>query len=88
MTHIVNHEMHDGLRHQVTHSLVNDGHVGVDQVANGLHLPLQLRIHAVHEVVRAIFITTITLWRQIYKSYRNYKAGNVAVFCVNVLSEY
>lgn len=65
VTHIVNHEMHDGLWHQVAHSLVDDGHVGVNQVANSLHLPLQLRVHAVHEAVRAIFITTITLWRQI-----------------------
>ncbi len=48
MTHIVNHEVHDGLRHQVTDSFVDDGHVGVYQVTNGLHLPLQLRVHAVH----------------------------------------
>lgn len=47
-THVVNHEVHDGLRHQVAHGLVDDGHVGVDQVADGLHLTLQLRVHAVH----------------------------------------
>lgn len=48
MTHIVDHEVHDGLRHQVADGLVDDGHVGVNQVADGLHLPLQLRVHAVH----------------------------------------
>ena len=55
--------MHDGLRHQVADGLVDDGHVGVDQVTNGLHLPLQLRIHAVHEVVGAILLTALALWR-------------------------
>lgn len=47
-THVVNHEVHDGFGHQVAHGLVDDGHVGVDQVADGLHLTLQLRVHAVH----------------------------------------
>ena len=64
MTHIVNHEVHDGLGHQVTDGLVDDGHVRVDQVTNGLHLPLQLRVHAVHEAVRAIFITAFALRRR------------------------
>lgn len=63
-THVVDHEMHDGLGHQVAHSLVYDGHVGVDQVTDGLYLPLQLRVNAVAEVVRTIFITSITLHRQ------------------------
>lgn len=61
MTHIVDHEVHDGLRHQVADGLVDDGHVGVNKVADGLHLPLQLRVHAVHQVVGAIFITAVTL---------------------------
>lgn len=26
-THIVNHEVHDGLRHEVPHGLIDDGHV-------------------------------------------------------------
>lgn len=65
MTNIINHEVHDGLRHQVTDSLVDDCHVGVDQVANGFHLSLQLRIHAVYKVVRTVFIATVTLRTQI-----------------------
>lgn len=64
MTHIVNHEVHDGLWHQVTDGLVDNSHVGVDQVTNGLHLSLQLRVHAVHKVVRTVFISTITLQGQ------------------------
>lgn len=64
LTHIVNHEVHDGLRYQVADSLVDNGHVGVDKVANGLHLPLQLRVHAVHEVFRAVIVTAITLQRK------------------------
>ena len=50
-THIVDHEMHDALWHEIAHGLVDDGHVGVHQVPYGLHLPLQLRVHAVHEVI-------------------------------------
>lgn len=50
-THVVNHEMHHRLWDQVAHGLVDNRHVGVNQVADRLHLPLQLRIHAVHEVV-------------------------------------
>lgn len=72
-THIVNHEMHDGLRHQVADGLVDDGHVGVNQVTNGLHLPLQLRVHAVHYVVRAIFITAFTLWRPMREGGRGHR---------------
>lgn len=43
--YIIDHEMHDALGHEVPDALVDDGHVGVHQVADGLHLPLQLRIH-------------------------------------------
>lgn len=50
-THIVDHEVHDGLRHEVPHGLVDNGHVRVHQVPDGLHLPLQLWVHGVHEVV-------------------------------------
>lgn len=53
--------MHDGLGHQVADGLVDDGHVGVDQVTDGLHLPLQLRVHAVHYVVGAVFIAAVAL---------------------------
>ena len=37
--------MHDGLWHEVPDALVDDGHVGVHQVADGLHLALQLGVH-------------------------------------------
>lgn len=50
-THIVDHEVHDGLRHEIADGLVDDAHVGVDQVADGFHLPLQLGVHGVHEAV-------------------------------------
>ena len=42
---IVDHEEHDGLRNQVSASLGHDLHVGVDEVADRLHLALELRIN-------------------------------------------
>ena len=59
-THVVDHEVHDGLGHEVADRLVDDGHVGVHQVADGLHLPLQLGV-AVHEVVGAVLLPTLAL---------------------------
>lgn len=44
-THIVDHEMHDGLGHEVPDAFVDNSHVGVHQVADGLHFALQLRVH-------------------------------------------
>lgn len=37
--------MHDSLGHEVSDGLVDDTNVGVHQVTDGLHLPLQLRVH-------------------------------------------
>lgn len=42
--HAVDHEVHDGLGHQVLDGLVDGVHVGVHQVADGLHLTLQLGV--------------------------------------------
>ena len=50
VAYVVDHEVHDGLWHEVTDALVDDGHVGVHQVADRLHLPLQLGVHG--EVLR------------------------------------
>lgn len=44
-TYTVDHEVHDGLGHEVCDGLVDDVDVGVHEVADGLHLPLQLRVH-------------------------------------------
>lgn len=49
-SYVVDHEVHDGFGHQVSDALVDDSHVGVHQVSNGLHLTFQLGIHG--EVVR------------------------------------
>ena len=43
-THAVDHEVHDDLGHEVFDGLVDDADVGVHQVADGLHLPFQLRV--------------------------------------------
>lgn len=43
--HAVDHEMHDGLGHEVPDALVDDADVGVHQVPDGLYLSLQLRVH-------------------------------------------
>lgn len=55
-TYIVDHEVHDGLGHEIPYSLVDNGHVRVYQVPDGLHLALQLRVHGVHEAVRAVLL--------------------------------
>lgn len=44
-TYIVDHEVHDSLGHEVSDGLVDDADVGVHEVADGLHLPFQLRVH-------------------------------------------
>lgn len=44
-SYIADHEMHNGLRHEVPDALVDNSHVGVHQVTNGLHFTLQLRVH-------------------------------------------
>lgn len=48
--YIIDHEMHDGLGHEISNALVHNGHVGVDQVTDSFHFPLQLRVHG--EVIR------------------------------------
>ncbi len=42
---LVHHHEHDELRDNVADGLAHNGRVGVNQSTNGLHLPLQLRIH-------------------------------------------
>lgn len=44
-TYTVDHEVHDGLGNEVCDGLVDDAGVRVHKIADGLHLPLQLRIH-------------------------------------------
>lgn len=63
VSYIVDHEMHDGLGHEVPYGLVDDGHVGIHKVPDGLHLPLELRIHRVHEAIRAALLTGVTLMK-------------------------
>lgn len=43
--HVDDHEMHDGLGHEVSDALVDDGHIRVHQIPDGLHLPFQLWVH-------------------------------------------
>lgn len=43
-TYTVDHEVHDGLGHEVADGLVDDADVGVHQVPDGLHLLLQLGV--------------------------------------------
>lgn len=49
--YIVNHEVHDCLRHEVSDGFVDNCHVGIHQVPDRFHLSLQLRVHGVHETV-------------------------------------
>lgn len=43
--YIDDHEMHDGLGHEVPDALVDNSHVGVHQVTDSFHFTLQLRVH-------------------------------------------
>ena len=55
-THVVDHEVHDGLWHEVTDGLVDYGHVRIHQVANGFHLPLQLRVHGESVLLSSVLV--------------------------------
>lgn len=57
--HIVDHKMHDGLGHEVPYGFVYNANVRIHQVADGFHLPLQLRVHR-ECVCRDIFILHLT----------------------------
>jgi hypothetical protein len=53
-THVVDNEVHYGLGHEVALRFVDDAQVGVDEVADRLHLPLELRVHGAHLVTHLI----------------------------------
>lgn len=57
--HVVDHKMHDGLGHEVPDGFVYNASVGIHEVADGFHLPLQLRVHG-ECVCRDIFILRLT----------------------------
>lgn len=42
---VIDHQVHDNLRNQIPTGLGHNLHVGVHEVPDGLHLPLQLRIN-------------------------------------------
>lgn len=44
VSYIVDHEVHNGLWHQVSDGFIDDIHVGINQATNGLHLALQLGV--------------------------------------------
>lgn len=44
ITYVIDHQVHYCLWNEISDTFVDDGHVGVHQVANGLHLPLQLGV--------------------------------------------
>lgn len=56
--HIVDHKVHDGLGHEVPYGFVYNADVRIHQVADGFHLPLQLRVHR-ECVCRDIFIVNL-----------------------------
>lgn len=59
-TYTVDHEVHDGLGHEVCDGLVDDLDVGVHEAADGLHLPLQLWVHG-DGVSRVLPVFTLEL---------------------------
>lgn len=44
-TYIIDHEVHDCFRDQISDTFVNNGHVGVHKISNCLHLSFQLGVH-------------------------------------------
>lgn len=59
-THIVDHEMHYGLGHEVSDGLVYDADVRIHQITDGFHLPLQLRVHRECVCRGSLFIFRLT----------------------------
>lgn len=59
-TYTVDHEMHDGLGHEVSDGFVDDADVRIDQVADGFHLSLQLRVHGERVCGGSLFILRLT----------------------------
>lgn len=55
-SYIVDHQVHDGLRDEVSDSAVDDGQVRVYQVPDNLHLSLQLRVQTVDVAVSACLL--------------------------------
>ena len=65
-TYVGYHQMHDALGHEVPDALVDDGHVGLHQITDGLHLPLELWVHG--EVLsRTGALTTLHLGEHKHK---------------------
>lgn len=44
-TYIIDHKMHDCFWYQISDAFVDNRHVGVHEIANCLHLSLQLGVH-------------------------------------------
>lgn len=63
--YIIDHKVHNSFGHEIPDALVNDGHIGVHQVPDGLHLSLQLRIHGeVLSGTRALTLHLIIIRRK------------------------
>ena len=54
---VVNHQVHDDLGDEIPACLGDNLHVGVDEVPDGLDLPLQLGVHG-HRAVTAAFLAS------------------------------
>ena len=73
-TYTFHDDMHDGLGDEVTLCLVDDLHVGVNQITDGLHLTLQLWVHG-GVVILGLKCRTQQLnkWKQTH----NWTNGNI-----------
>ena len=89
---IVNHQIHDDLWHEVPASLGDNLHVGVYEVPDGLHLPLQLRVHGAQAPVSGLHQTVKRLfrWQGNQTKWRNkldlWSSRNMNIVAINFIS--
>lgn len=84
IAYTVDQHVHDGLWHEVPDGLVDDVHVGVDQVTDDLHLSLQLWV--CEEAVRISIRLSIHLGIGETRWSREYWATHTALLCYMVYS--
>lgn len=60
ITYIIDHKVHYCFWNEISNTFVDDRHVGVYEVANGLHLPLQLWVHGKVFCLAILIIFSLT----------------------------
>lgn len=94
ITYIIDHKMHYRFWNQVSDTFVDNRHVGVYEVANGLHLPLQLWVHGKVFCLAILIIFSLTERKAkhglfyIYSEEKNTRHYQMKDFCLLNLELY